>query len=87
MSYTVRSHLEDCKRVSDVVDNANALVIKAKRQLEEARDVLELLRENQHPKLQISVGYRSWADEKHMTGTEIADIEIGRINALLGDRA
>ena len=89
MSKTVNEHFDQCKQVSQVIDDANALLTKAQKELRLARDMLELLKEYHHPKLQIPVNYRSWRPEKpdHLTGAQIADIGIKRINELLGDRA
>jgi hypothetical protein len=71
-----------------VIDNANALLTKTKRALEEARVTLEALAEYQHPKLDMRAPYHH--DKGNRDATRPADVirvEVARINALLGDRA
>lgn len=88
MNKTVKEHFEDCKQVSEVVDNANALLTKVQTELKYAREVLEKLVDYQHPKLIIATAYMSWLtkDDK-MTPDEMIRAEVRRINNLLGDRA
>ena len=89
MSKTVEEHFESCKQVSQVIDDANALLVKSQNELRLVRDMLELLKDYHHPKLKIPVNYRPWRPEKADTlnGAQISDIGIKRINELLGDRA
>ena len=94
MSMTVKDHFEDCKRVSDVIDNANALLTKTKAELDRARNVLERLVEFQHPKMlmEIKFDYRvsellGKSAEKGVDPATLIRAEISAINKLLGDRA
>ena len=94
MSKTVKDHLEDCKQVSVVIDNANALLTKTKDELQRARDVLEALIDYQHPLLSVnSYSYqvgKLFADNKTDKGippVALIKAEIAAINNLLGDRA
>ncbi|WP_120636061.1 hypothetical protein [Ruegeria sp. EL01] len=85
---TVKEHFEECKSVSDVIDNANALLTKCQAELMVARDLLDGLKEYQHPKLTMSVPYRLRAkNDENLPPKALIDREIDRINALLGDRA
>lgn len=95
MSMTVNDHIEDCKRVSVVIDNANALLTKTKSELERARNVLERLAEYQHPKMVMKIKYDHRISD--LVGTKVESdgvdpatlirAEISAINKLLGDRA
>ncbi len=90
MVKTVKEHFEDCKQVSDVIDNANALLTKCQRELDAARAALEALKEYQHPKMKMDVPYHfrpSSGDRQTVTPAALIDKEVARINQLLGDRA
>jgi 16S rRNA G1207 methylase RsmC len=89
MSKTVKNHFEDCKQVSQVIDNANVLLAKCKRELAAARSTLQALKECQHPKMTMDVPYelREGRDRVTKTPAAVIDIEVRRINQLLGDRA
>lgn len=85
---TIKQHFEDCKQVSVVIDNANALLTKTKRALEEARATLEALVEYQHPKLDMRAPYHQGSGSRDASRpAEVIRVEVARINALLGDRA
>ncbi len=85
---TVKEHFEECKSVSDVIDNANALLTKCQAELMAARDVLEGLIDYQHPKLSLQAPYRLRSgSDKSLSPTALIELEISRINTLLGDRA
>lgn len=86
MSKTVKEHLEECKQVSDVIESANALLKKVQAELAIARAVLEELREYQHPKLTMPHPYQL-DRSKTSTPKSLIELEIDRINTLLGDRA
>ena len=88
MSKTVKEHFEACKQVSQVIDDANALLTKCKDELHRSRTILELLEPYQHPKLAVPIPYMAWlTDEKSMPPSSLIALAIKRINALLGDRA
>ena len=88
MPKTVQEHFDDCKKVSEVIANANRLLEQTRSELICARTILEKLREFQHPKMEIPIEYMSWfSDRKIMNPLEVIDLEIARINKLLGDRA
>ena len=89
MTKSVKEHFDNCKQVSDIVDDANALLTKVQRELSVAREVLESLIEYQHQKLQMSVPYniRKTNEEKVVTPAALIRLEITRINKILGDRA
>ncbi len=86
---TVTQHMSDCYAISKTIADANALVEKLQKQLQEARQIIEMLGGWSHPKLKISPLYGSWVprETSELTGEAIAKIEVSRINALLGDRA
>lgn len=99
MSKTVKEHFAACKQVSEVIDDANALLTKCRDELHKARIILEMIGPYQHPKLEVPIGCNGWisdqknmppgwiSDEKYMPPSTLIEIEIKRINALLGDRA
>lgn len=88
MSKTVKEHFAACKQVSEVIDDANALLTKCRDELHKARMILEMIGPYQHPKLEVPIGYNGWiSDQKNMPPSTLIEIEIKRINALLGDRA
>lgn len=85
---TVKEHFEECKQVSDVIDRANALLVKCRAELSDARDVLDSLKEYQHPKLTMTAPYRLRAkNDESLTPKALIEREVARINELLGDRA
>ncbi|MBT9385504.1 hypothetical protein KM176_16640 [Pseudooceanicola sp. CBS1P-1] len=88
MSLTLTSHMHDCKSIGEAIANANALLVKTQTELQHTREVLEMLREYQHPKLVIQTTYKHWlTEEKALQPVKLIDAQIARINTLLGDRA
>lgn len=89
MAKTVKEHFEECKQIDQIVDQANALLTKVRIELATARDVLEGLKKYQHPEMRMRVPYQlsSSSDIKEAMPVSVIDIEIKRINELLGDRA
>ena len=91
MSETLKAHFENCKQVSQIVDDANALLTKVRDELFTAREALESLIQYQHPKLAMSMPYRlaesASEREKMVAPAAVISRQVGRINALLGDRA
>jgi len=91
MTDTLKDHFENCKQVSKIVDDANALLTKVQSELFIARETLEALAQYQHPKLAMNMPYRM-ADgqserEKPVQPAYVISRQVARINALLGDRA
>ena len=88
---TIKSHFENCKQVSQIVDDANALLTKVRDELFVARETLEKLTEYQHSKLSMPIPYRlyegSGEREKSVAPAVVISRQVHRINALLGDRA
>lgn len=91
MTDTIKAHFENCKQVSQIVDDANALLTKVRDELFVARETLEGLVQYQHPKISMSLPYRladSREDrEKSVAPAYVISRQVARINALLGDRA
>ena len=87
---TISKHMADCKQVASIIENANALLMKSQKQLAQARDTLEKLREFQHPKMVMQVPYafqRGGNRDESATPAVVIDRQIAEINSLLGDRA
>ena len=86
---TVFQHLADSTALAQTIADANALVVKLQKQIQEDRQIIELLGQWSHPKLNISPLYGTWVprDTAGLTGEAIAKMAVSRINALLGDRA
>ena len=88
MTDTMKDHFDDCKHVSQIVDNANALLSKAQTELQYARRVLELLLPYQHEKMIVDTKYQNWMTESHqLSAPDVIKAEVRRLNAFLGDRA
>lgn len=91
MTETTKAHFDNCKQVSQILDDANALLTKVRDELFTARETLEKLTEYQHHKLAMPIPYRlAWGDserEKTVTPAVVIIRQVHRINALLGDRA
>lgn len=89
MTKTVKEHFENCKQVSQVVDDANALLSKVQRELAVARATLEALIDYQHPKLSMDYPYLIKGDCASPSGAPVhlIKVQIRNINELLGDRA
>lgn len=90
MTKTVKEHFEDCKDVSEIIDNANALLIKCQRELAMARALLDAIKPYQHEMLKMPAPY-GWSSRTKNLGdcrpTSFIEEEIEAINNLLGDRA
>lgn len=89
---TVTEHLAASEAIVAQLKNADALVIKLRNQLVEARAVIDNLGEAAHPLLNVDVPYslRYAADGRDVTvlkGPVLAKKESDRISAALGDRA
>lgn len=86
---TVHQHLADSAALAKTIADANALVLKLQKQIQEDRQVIELLGQWSHPKLKISPLYGVWvpSETSEATGEVVAKLAVARINALLGDRA
>lgn len=86
---TVTQHLADSTALAQTIADANALVVKLQKQIQEDREIIALLGQWSHPRLTISPLYGPWVprDTSGLTGEAIAKLAVGRINALLGDRA
>lgn len=86
---TVLAHLEESDRVADIVKDANALVKKLHSELHVARETFEGLKKYQHPELIMRIPYAikdgKGPDEK--MPLSVIQMQIDRINTLLGDRA
>ena len=88
MAKNIKEHMENCKQVSTIIDDANALLTKTRAELTQARSVLESLLEYQHPKLVIkSYTVKQVTKNETASPKELINCEIARINELLGDRA
>lgn len=85
---TISLHLADCKEVATVIAEANALLVKAKEELESARRTLETLQPFMHPLHKVGE-YESkrLTNRDSCTPEDLAKAQVARINALLGDRA
>ena len=85
---TVKEHIEESDRVTDIVKNANALVAKLQAELAVSRNTLESLLDYQHPKLRMDVPYpiRTTRDDGKATPASVIHVQTQRINALLGDK-
>lgn len=85
---TVKEHIEDSDRVTDIVKNANALVAKLQAELAIARATLDALKDYQHPLHQMTVPYaiRATRDNDKGSPASVIHIQTQRINALLGDK-
>ena len=86
-----KAHFENCKQVSQIVDDANALLTKVRDELFVARATLEALAAYQHPKLSMNmpngIADSSNEREKPVPPAYVITRQIKRINAILGDRA
>lgn len=89
MTKTVKEHLTESDRVSEIVNEANALVKKLQAELAISRTTLEELSEMQHPKLSMRVPYaiRNKTLDDSASPKSIISCQVDRISALLGDRA
>ena len=88
MTDTIKDHLDNCKQVSQVIADANALLTRAHSELLTVRDVLEVLLPYQHEKMIVGTAHRSWSrDKSSMTAVEVIRVEIDRLNKFIGDRA
>ncbi len=88
MAKTVKEHIEQSDRVTDIVKDANALVTKLQAELAISRATLEALKDYQHPlhKMQVPYAIRVARDRDEGTPVSIIHIQVSRINALLGDK-
>ena len=88
MTDNLEKHFDDCKQVQQVVANANALLLKAQRQLIQAREVLELLLPYQHEKMMVDTPWMKWlTDNQKLSAPSVIKNEIQILNQFLGDRA
>jgi hypothetical protein len=88
MTKSVKDHLDNCRQIDQIVKDANALVMKLQSELSVARAVLDGLMEYQHPKLTMKVPFQMREQkEEAVVPARLIQIEIERINSLLGDRA
>lgn len=89
MAKTVKEHTEESDRVVEIVKNANALVLKLQSELGVARLTLEALSDYQHPLHKMNVPYaiKAGRDRDTDTPATVIRLQVGRINALLGDKA
>lgn len=88
MTKTVKEHIANCKQVSQIVEDANALLHKVQSELYVSRAVLEALIEYQHQKMIM----RAPSEMRHQNSdavpvAKVIRDEIARINEILGDRA
>lgn len=74
---TITDHLADCQRVTDVVRNANVMILKARDELARARNAFEALAKLQHPMVMAGSG---------MSATDYCTRSAQSITDLLGDR-
>lgn len=88
MAKTVKQHLEESDRVTELVKGANGMVSKLQAELAISRATLDALLEYQHPQLRMDVPYaiRGTRDDGKVTPASIVHKQISRINALLGDK-
>jgi hypothetical protein len=86
---TVEAHIAASKAIITQLQTADALVVKLRDQLAEAREAINVLGEGAHPKLRLDIPYTMRPDRERTeaTGRVLADMAIKRINAVLGDRA
>jgi hypothetical protein len=77
MADTIQEHLNDCKKIADVVKNANDVVVKARDALMAARHAFEILAKVQHPMVNVS---------QNVSATTYCKTNADAISALLGDR-
>lgn len=88
MTKTVKQQNEEIDQVKRLLDSGNALAVKLSKELQSARVVLEGLRDYQHPKMSIDVPYHMRAkDREKVMPASLIDMQVQRINELLGDRA
>lgn len=93
MGKSIKDHMDESDQVKKLVDEANALLARAREELGLIREVLNELRPFQHPKLNIrqreaNYAARRVADcgDNDFAPLHLIDRQIARINALLGDR-
>ncbi|GAA6162608.1 hypothetical protein NBRC116590_03120 [Pelagimonas sp. KU-00592-HH] len=89
MSKTVKEHIDNSNQVQAIINDANKLVEKLQRELAIARETLDALEKYQHPELSMTLPnhIRSGHRDDPLPPKKTIQIQIERINALLGDRA
>lgn len=89
MAKTVKEHTQEIDRVSAIIKDANALVLKLQAELAIARGTFEDLRAYQHPlhEMQIPYPFRKNNGPEKQKPANVIDTQISRINDLLGDKA
>lgn len=90
MGKTVKEHLDASDQVAKQIKSADALVIRLKGELSAARATLDILSEYQHPKIRLEIPYHLRCDKNRDTKScsprDVIEVQIDRINELLGDR-
>lgn len=84
---TVKEHLNDADRLSQHVDDANALVRKLKDELEFCRKRLEWMKKFCHPMFKAQDAHKFDRKGDVVTMETAINLDIRDINDLLGDRA
>jgi len=87
---TMKTHFGDCKSISTVLDNANALTTRANKLLAQIRESLGAMKKAQHPMVRVDVPHHLRSGPQGANTTTCSDIigiETKRIDDLLGDRA
>jgi len=54
---TMAEHLQSCRALEDLIEASNTMAVKLAAELEKARDALEKLEPEQHPKILTGVKY------------------------------
>lgn len=90
---SIKDHMDESDQVKKLVDEANALLGRAREELATIREVLTSLRDFQHPKMLIRRADTSYltrevanCGDRDFTPAHLIDRQVARINALLGDR-
>lgn len=93
MGKSIKEHMDDSNQVKRLVDDANALLARARDELATVREVLSSLSDFQHPKVIMKRTDASYlarevaeCGDRDFTPSHLIGKQIARINALLGDR-
>ena len=87
MSKTVKQQGEEANQIVQHVRDANALVERLRTELCNARTTIEWMVGFAPEEFERRPGYYLSKDNNAMTAARGADLQIAKINGLLGDRA